>query len=201
MQLSKVTSWGLILGGLLGALGFLVIGIALGLTDDDIAPADELKAFQDNELFLGVMVMLFVGVFTYMAKSLLQVAQAVKVPDEWYMYMRMLVILMLAMLLATMSMWMLVSEETTVENYKTIGLVGDSIGGISTVALSFAIFILTVVALKNGAGNQIFRALIAILSVSAVVDIIDLLGFIDIGDTPLGFITGSCGVSAWSESA
>ena len=51
MQLSKVTSWGLILGGLLGILGFMAFALALGLMDEDIAPADELKAFQDNQLF------------------------------------------------------------------------------------------------------------------------------------------------------
>ena len=94
MQLSKVTSWGLILGGLLGILGFMAFGMALGLMDEDIAAADELKAFQDNQLLVGVMVMLFVGIFTYMAKSLLQVAQAVQVPDEWYTYLRMLIIVL-----------------------------------------------------------------------------------------------------------
>ena len=188
MQLSKVTSWGLILGGLLGILGFLIIGAVLGLMDDDITPTEELKAFQDNEALVAVMVMLFVGVFTYMAKSLLQVAQAVKVPDEWYTYMRMLIIVMLATLFASMSTWMLISEETTVESHKTIGLVGDSIGGIQIIAGSFAFFILTVFALKNGAGNLIFRALIAILGVLAVLDIIGLLGFIDLDDM-IGMIT------------
>ncbi|GIT19826.1 MAG: hypothetical protein CM1200mP39_26320 [Dehalococcoidia bacterium] len=53
MQLSKVTSWGLILGGLLGILGFMAFALALGLMDEDIAPADELKAFQDNQLLCG----------------------------------------------------------------------------------------------------------------------------------------------------
>ena len=109
MQLSKVTSWGLILGGLLGILGFMAFGLALGLLEDYMAPADELKAFQDNQLIVGIMIMLFVGIFTYMAKSLLQVAQAVKVPDEWYMYLRMLIIVMLATLFVGMSTWMVIS--------------------------------------------------------------------------------------------
>ena len=189
MQLSKVTSWGLILGGLLGILGFMAFGMALGLMDEDIAAADELKAFQDNELLVGVMVMLFVGIFTYMAKSLLQVAQAVQVPDEWYTYLRMLIIVMLATLFIGMSTWMVISEETTVESFVTVGLVGDSVDAIQIVAGSFAFFILTVFALKNGAGNVIFRALIAILGLLAVLDIIGLMGIIGDLDDSIGFIT------------
>ena len=188
MQLSKVTSWGLILGGLLGILGFMAFGLALGLLEDDMAPADELKAFQDNQLIVGIMIMLFVGIFTYMAKSLLQVAQAVKVPDEWYMYLRMLVIVMLVSLFVGMSTWMVISEETTVESFVMVGLVGDSVDAIQIVAGSFAFFILTVFALKNGAGNVIFRALIAILGLLAVLDIIDFLG-VDILNDGVGFIT------------
>ena len=189
MQLSKVTSWGLILGGLLGILGFMAFALALGLMDEDIAPADELKAFQDNQLLVGVMIMLFVGIFTYMAKSLLQVAQAVKVPDEWYMYLRMLIIVMLATLFVGMSTWMVISEETTVESFVMVGLVGDSVDVIQIVTGSFAFFILTVFALKNGAGNVIFRVLIAILGVLAVLDILGLLiADLDLDDS-IGFIT------------
>ena len=189
MQLSKVTSWGLILGGLLGILGFMAFAVALGLMDEDIAPADELKAFQDNQLFVGVMVLLFVGIFTYMAKSLLQVGQAVKVPDEWFMYMRMLVIVMLATLFVSMSTWMVISEKTTVESFEMVGLVGESVDAIQVVAGSFVFFILTVFALKNGAGNVIFRVLIAILGVLAVLDILGLLiSDLDLDDS-IGFIT------------
>ena len=189
MQLSKVTSWGLILGGLLGILGFMAFGMALGLMDEDIAAADELKAFQDNQLLVGVMVMLFVGIFTYMAKSLLQVAQAVQVPDEWYTYLRMLIIVMLATLFVGMSTWMVISEETTVESFVMVGLVGDSVDVIQIVTGSFAFFILTVFALKNGAGNVIFRVLIAILGVLAVIDILGLLiADLDLDDS-IGFIT------------
>ena len=176
------------LGGLLGILGFMVFGAVLGLLDDDIAPAVELKAFQDNELFVAVMVMLFVGIFTYMAKSLLQVGQAVKVPDEWYMYLRMLIIVMLVSLFVSMSTWMVISEETTVESFQMVGLVGVSVDGIQIVAGSFAFFILTVFALKNGAGNLIFRVLIAILGLLSVLDIIGFLG-VGITDGPIGFIT------------
>ena len=189
MQLSKVTSWGLILGGLLGILGFMAFGMALGLMDEDIAAADELKAFQDNQLLVGVMVMLFVGIFTYMAKSLLQVAQAVQVPDEWYTYLRMLIIVMLATLFIGMSTWMVISDETTVESFEMVGLVGNSVDAIQIVAGSFAFFILTVFALKNGAGNVIFRALIAILGILAVLDIIQLLGLVGDLDDSIGFIT------------
>ena len=189
MQLSKVTSWGLILGGLLGILGFMAFGLALGRLEDDMAPADELKAFQDNQLIVGIMIMLFVGIFTYMAKSLLQVAQAVKVPDEWYMYLRMLVIVMLATMFVSMSTWMVISETTTVESFEMVGLVGDSVDVIQIVTGSFAFFILTVFALKNGAGNVIFRVLIAILGVLAVLDILGLLiADLDLDDS-IGFIT------------
>jgi hypothetical protein len=166
----------------------MVFGAVLGLLDDDIAPAVELKAFQDNELFVAVMVMLFVGIFTYMAKSLLQVGQAVKVPDEWYMYLRMLIIVMLVSLFVSMSTWMVISEETTVESFQMVGLVGESVDGIQIVAGSFAFFILTVFALKNGAGNLIFRVLIAILGLLSVLDIIGFLG-VGITDGPIGFIT------------
>ncbi len=46
MQLSKVTSWGLILGGLLGILGFMAFGLALGLLDDDIAQLTNSRHFR-----------------------------------------------------------------------------------------------------------------------------------------------------------
>ena len=124
-----------------------------------------------------------------MAKSLLQVAQAVKVPDEWYMYLRMLIIVMLATLFVGMSTWMVISEETTVESFVMVGLVGDSVDAIQIVAGSFAFFILTVFALKNGAGNVIFRALIAILGLLAVLDIIGLMGIIGDLDDSIGFNT------------
>ena len=166
----------------------MAFGMALGLMDEDIAAADELKAFQDNQLLVGVMVMLFVGIFTYMAKSLLQVAKAVQVPDEWYTYLRMLIIVMLATLFIGMSTWMVISDETTVESFEMVGLVGNSVDAIQIVTGSFAFFILTVFALKNGAGNVIFRALIAILGLLAVLDIIDFLG-VDILNDGVGFIT------------
>ncbi len=188
MQLSKVTSWGLILGGLLGLVGFIVIGVALGLMEDDIAAADELKAFQDNKEIVGVMLLVFVGIFTYMAKSLLQVAQAVKVPDEWYTYMRMLVLIMLTSLFVSMSSWMAISDKVTLDSYVVLEHVGDAVDAVQIITGSFALIILSVFALKNGAGNQIFRGLIAILGVLSVLDIVTLLGGMDT-DGDVGFIT------------
>ena len=189
MYLSKVTSWGLILGGLLAILGFMGFGLALGLMEDDMPVADELKAFQDNKAFVGVMVILFVGLFTYMAKSLLQVGQAVKVTDEWFMYLRMMIILMLATLFASMATWMVISEDATVDSYQVVGQVGDAFDGIQIVAGSFVFFILSVFALKNGAGNLIFRVFIAILGLLAVLDIINLLVDLDFEGSGIGLIT------------
>ena len=186
MQLSKVTSWGFILGGILGILGFLVIGIALGLMEDDIAVADELKAFQDNKEIVVVIMLLFVGIFTYMAKSILQLAQAVKVPDEWYTYMRMLVGVMLTTLFVSMGLWMGISDETTVAGYEITQQAGNAVDSIQIVAGSFILIILSVFALKNGAGNGIFRVLIAILGVLSILDIVGL--FVNMEDG-LGFIT------------
>ena len=186
MQLSKVTSWGFILGGVLGILGFLVIGIALGLMEDDIAVADELKAFQDNKEIVVVIMLLFVGIFTYMAKSILQLAQAVKVPDEWYAYMRMLVGVMLTTLFVSMGLWMGISDETTVAGYEITQQAGNAVDSIQIVAGSFILIILSVFALKNGAGNGIFRVLIAILGVLSILDIVGL--FVNMEDG-LGFIT------------
>ena len=144
MQLSKVTSWGFILGGILGILGFLVIGIALGLMEDDIAVADELKAFQDDKEIVVVIMLLFVGIFTYMAKSILQLAQAVKVPDEWYTYMRMLVGVMLTTLFVSMGLWMGISDETTVAGYEITQQAGSAVDSIQIVAGSFSLIILSV---------------------------------------------------------
>tara|TARA_Y100001960_G_C14521275_1_gene751414 strand:- start:62 stop:685 length:624 start_codon:yes stop_codon:yes gene_type:complete len=186
MQLSKVTSWGFILGGILGILGFLVIGIALGLMEDDIAVADELKAFQDNKEIVVVIMLLFVGIFTYMAKSILQLAQAVKVSDEWYTYMRMLVGVMLTTLFVSMGLWMGISDETTVAGYEITQQAGNAVDSIQIVAGSFILIILSVFALKNGAGNGIFRVLIAILGVLSILDIVGL--FVNMEDG-LGFIT------------
>ena len=87
-----------------------------------------------------------------------------------------------------MNIFRSISEETTVESHQMIGLVGESVDGIQIIAASFAFFILTVFALKNSAGNLIFRVLIAILGVLSVLDIISLMGVIDSDDT-IGFIT------------
>ncbi len=103
MYLSKVTSWGLIIGGAFALVGFMIFGISLGLLEDQ-EPAAELKALQDNQLIVAVMLVAVIGVFTYMAKSLLQLGQAVKVTDEWYMFMRMSIILMLATLFTSVGL-------------------------------------------------------------------------------------------------
>lgn len=190
MYLSKVTSWGLIIGGAFSLVGFMIFGISLGLLEDQ-EPAAELKALQDNQLIVAVMLVAVVGVFTYMAKSLLQVGQAVKVTDEWYMFMRMSIILMLATLFTSMGLWMgAASETTTLDIYVMTEAVGSSIDNIQLITGSFVFFILTVFALKNGAGSLIFRGLIAILGILAVVDMLGVLSVIgDIEDNAVGMVT------------
>ena len=190
MYLSKVTSWGLIIGGAFSLVGFMIFGISLGLLEDQ-EPAAELKALQDNQLIVAVMLVAVIGVFTYMAKSLLQVGQAVKVTDEWYMFMRMSIILMLATLFTSMGLWMgAASETTTLDIYVMTEAVGSSIDNIQLITGSFVFFILTVFALKNGAGSLIFRGLIAILGILAVVDILGVLSIIgDIEDNAVGMVT------------
>ncbi len=176
MQLSKSTSWGLILGGLFTLFGFIAIGLVLGLLEDDIAPADELKAMQDNQLFVGVMTVLIVGLFTYLAKSLLEVAQAIKVPDGWYVYLRMLVIVMLVTLFVAIAPALIVSEKTTADNFVTLSLMGEAVDAIQIIAGGFVYIILAVFALKNGSGNRIFRTLIALLGLFALLDIVGVIG-------------------------
>ena len=190
MYLSKVTSWGLIIGGAFSLVGFMIFGISLGLLEDQ-EPAAELKSLQDNQLIVAVMLVAVVGVFTYMAKSLLQVGQAVKVTDEWYMFMRMSIILMLATLFTSMGLWMgAASETTTLDIYVMTEAVGSSIDNIQLITGSFVFFILTVFALKNGAGSLIFRGLIAILGILAVIDILGVLSIIgDIEDNAVGMVT------------
>ena len=121
-----------------------------------------------------------------MAKSILQLAQAVKVPDEWYAYMRMLVGVMLTTLFVSMGLWMGISDETTVAGYEITQQAGNAVDSIQIVAGSFILIILSVFALKNGAGNGIFRVLIAILGVLSILDIVGL--FVNMEDG-LGFIT------------
>jgi hypothetical protein len=190
MYLSKVTSWGLIIGGAFALVGFLIFGISLGMMED-LEPAEELKALQDNQLIVAVMLVAVIGVFTYMAKSLLQLGQAVKVTDEWYMFMRMSIILMLATLFTSVGLWMgAASETTTLDIYVMTEAVGDSIDNVQLITGSFVFFILAVFALKNGAGSLIFRGLIAILGILAVIDMLGVLSIIgDIEDTLVGMIT------------
>jgi hypothetical protein len=190
MYLSKVTSWGLIIGGAFSLVGFMIFGISLGLLEDQ-EPAVELKSLQDNQLIVAVMLVAVVGVFTYMAKSLLQLGQAVKVTDEWYMFMRMSIILMLATLFTSVGLWMGASSETTtLDIYVVTEAVGDSIDNVQLITGGFAFLILAVFALKNGAGSLIFRGLIAILGILAVIDLLGVLSVIgDIEDSLAGMIT------------
>jgi hypothetical protein len=186
MQLSKVTSWGMIIGGLWFLLGFMIIGLSLGLSDDQTT-AEGLKIAQDNTAFLALFAILFAGAFSYLAKSILQVAEAVKVSDEWFMYTRILLITMLALLLANLAMFMLIPEETTVESLATMDHISESLRNMTDVLSGAVFLIIAGFVFKNGAGNVIFKVLIAILAVLAIVDFIGLLDVIDMDG--VGFIT------------
>tara|TARA_Y100000588_G_C14119014_1_gene866495 strand:+ start:248 stop:874 length:627 start_codon:yes stop_codon:yes gene_type:complete len=187
MQLSKVTSWGLIIGGLWFVLGFMIVGISLDLADDK-TPAEELKIAQDNTAFLALFGILFAAVFAYLAKSILQVAEAVKVSDEWFMYARILLITMLALLLANLAMFMLIPEETTVESFTAMDHISQSLSNMTNVLSGLVFLIIAGFVFKNGAGNVIFKVLIAILALLAIVDFIGLLDVIDLDDG-IGFVT------------
>jgi len=200
MYLSKVTSWGLIIGGVFAIAGFMIFGLSLGLLEDQ-EPAAELKTLQDNQLIVGLMLVAVIGVFTYMAKSLLQVGQAVKVTDEWYMFMRMSIILMLATLFASVGLWMGASSETTtLDIYVMTEAVGNSIDNIQLITGSFVFFILAVFALKNGAGSLIFRGLIAILGILAVIDMLGVLSIIGDKDIAEDSIVGMVTWILWGLS-
>jgi len=186
MQLSKVTSWGLIIGGLWFILGFMIVGMTLGLSDDQ-TPAEGLKIAQDNAAFLALFAILFAGAFAYLAKSILQVAEAVKVSEEWFMYTRILLITMLALLLANLTMFMLIPEETTLESFTAMEHISESLRNMTDVLSGLVFLIIAGFVFKNGAGNVIFKVLIAILGVLAIVDFIGVLGVIDLDG--IGFIT------------
>jgi hypothetical protein len=90
-----------------------------------------------------------------------------------------------------MGLWMgAASETTTLDIYVMTEAVGSSIDNIQLITGSFVFFILTVFALKNGAGSLIFRGLIAILGILAVVDMLGVLSVIgDIEDNAVGMVT------------
>ncbi|GIT59563.1 MAG: hypothetical protein Ct9H300mP19_15110 [Dehalococcoidia bacterium] len=75
MQLSKVTSLGAKHRWVMVCPGFYDRRYVLGLADDK-TPAEELKKAQDNTAFLALFGILFAAVFAYLAKSILQVAEA-----------------------------------------------------------------------------------------------------------------------------
>ena len=93
---------------------------------------------------------------------------------------------MLTTLFVSMGLWMGISDETTVAGYEITQQAGSAVDSIQIVAGSFILIILSVFALKNGAGNGIFRVLIAILGVLSILDIVGL--FVNMEDG-LGFIT------------
>ena len=81
MQLSKATSWGFIIGGLWASVGMLAFFMGILGFSDDMDAAEEFKNLQDNQLMALVFFTISIGVFAYLAKSFVQLAQAVNVTD------------------------------------------------------------------------------------------------------------------------
>ena len=104
------------------------------------------------------------------------------------MYARILLITMLALLLANLAMFMLIPEETTVESFTAMDHISQSLSNMTNVLSGLVFLIIAGFVLKNGAGNVIFKVLIAILALLAIVDFIGLLDVIDLDDG-IGFVT------------
>ena len=188
MQLSKATSWGFIIGGLWASVGML--GFFMGILgfSDDMDAAEEFKNLQDNQLMALVFFTISIGVFAYLAKSFVQLAQAVNVTDEWYTYVRILAILMVGSLLISMSTWLILGEDATLETQKASDAVGNSVNTIFIIASAFLQLIIAGFVLKNGLGNLIFKVFVEIIGVLSVGDLVDII-VIRTEDSDLGFIT------------
>jgi surface polysaccharide O-acyltransferase-like enzyme len=161
--------------------------VILGFSED-MEPAEELKILQDKQLYALVFFTISVGVFVYLAKSFVQLAQAVNVTDEWYTYVRIMAILMVGSLLISMSTWLILEADATVETQKATGAVGNSVNSIFIIASAIVQLIIAGFVLKNGLGNLIFKVFVAIIGVLSVADLVDII-VIRTEDSDLGFIT------------
>jgi hypothetical protein len=189
MQLSKTTSWGLIVGGLWASVGMLAFFFGILGISDEMEPMEELKLLQDNRESALVFLIISVGVFTYLAKSFVQLARAVNVTDEWYTYTRMLAIIMVSSLLVSMSMWMIVAEDATIASSEAAEAIGDSVNVLFIIASAFLQLIIAWFVLKNGLGNLVFKVFVAIIGLVSVADLVNVIVTGDPDGSDLGFIT------------
>ncbi len=175
MQLSKVTSWGLIVGGLWASVGMLAFFMGVLGLSEDVQPAEEFKKLQDSQEMAVAFFIISVGVFAYLMKSFVQLGEAVNVTGEWHLYLRIMALLMVGSLLLSMSTWLVLGEDSTVETQKNIDLVGNSINTLFIASSAFVQLIIAWFALKNGLGNLIFKVFVGILGVLSALDIVNLI--------------------------
>ena len=188
MQLSKTTSWGFIIGALWASIGMLAFFFGILGVSDDIEPAEEFKKLQDNQEMALVFFIISVGVFGYLAKSFVQLAEAVNVTAEWHTYVRIMAIIMVGSLLVSMSTWLILGPDSTVEIQKASDAVGNSVNSLFIIASAFVQLIIAWFALKNGLGNLIFKVFVGIIGVLSVVDLVNII-VNRTDDSDLGFIT------------
>ena len=188
MQLSKVTSWGLIVGGLWASVGMLAFFMGVLGLSEDVQPAEEFKKLQDSQEMAVAFFIISVGVFAYLMKSFVQLGEAVNVTGEWHLYLRIMALLMVGSLLLSLSTWLLVGEDATLEKQQTLDLVGNSINTLFIASSAFVQLIIAWFALKNGLGNLIFKVFVGIIGVLSVVDLVNII-VSRTDDSDLGFIT------------
>ena len=188
MQLSKTTSWGFIIGALWARIGMLAFFFGILGVSDDMEPAEEFKKLQDNQEMALVFFIISVGVFGYLAKSFVQLAEAVNVTAEWHTYVRIMAIIMVGSLLVSMSTWLILGPDSTVEIQKASDAVGNSVNSLFIIASAFVQLIIAWFALKNGLGNLIFKVFVGIIGVLSVVDLVNII-VSRTDDSDLGFIT------------
>tara|TARA_B100000029_G_scaffold399603_1_gene398347 strand:- start:1064 stop:1696 length:633 start_codon:yes stop_codon:yes gene_type:complete len=188
MQLSKTTSWGFIIGALWASIGMLAFFFGILGVSDDMEPAEEFKKLQDNQEMALVFFIISVGVFGYLAKSFVQLAEAVNVTAEWHTYVRIMAIIMVGSLLVSMSTWLILGPDSTVEIQKASDAVGNSVNSLFIIASAFVQLIIAWFALKNGLGNLIFKVFVGIIGVLSVVDLVNII-VSRTDDSDLGFIT------------
>lgn len=188
MQLSKTTSWGFIIGALWASIGMLAFFFGILGVSDDMEPAEEFKKLQDNQEMALVFFIISVGVFGYLAKSFVQLAEAVNVTAEWHTYVRIMAIIMVGSLLVSMSTWLILGPDSTVEIQKASDAVGNSVNSLFIIASAFVQLIIAWFALKNGLGNLIFKVFVGIIGVLSVVDLVNII-VNRTDDSDLGFIT------------
>ena len=188
MQLSKTTSWGFIIGALWASIGMLAFFFGILGVSDDMEPAEEFKKLQDNQEMALVFFIISVGVFGYLAKSFVQLAEAVNVTPEWHTYVRIMAIIMVGSLLVSMSTWLILGPDSTVEIQKASDAVGNSVNSLFIIASAFVQLIIAWFALKNGLGNLIFKVFVGIIGGLSVVDLVNII-VSRTDDSDLGFIT------------